>query len=92
MLPVFFAESESPQCFSQCGVYTENGPPVPVLSGAGLYVQDDDHNEIFYMMVSYCVNAMRYLITISVLLLLTPKYVHNTLTHAECSHSSGYSN
>ena len=52
--PFFFvhAESESPQCFSQCGVYTENGPPVPVLSGAGLYVQDDDHNEIFYMMVS----------------------------------------
>ena len=45
-------ESESAHCFSQCGVYTENGPPVPVLSGAGLYVQDDDHNEIFYMTVS----------------------------------------
>ena len=49
----FHAESESPACFSQCGVYTENGPPVPVLSGAGLYVQDDDHNEIFNMTVSY---------------------------------------
>ena len=33
-------------------MYTENGPPVPVLSGAGLYVQDVDHNEIFYMTVS----------------------------------------
>ena len=34
---------------SRCGVYVENGPPVPVLSGAGLYVEDSDHNEIFLM-------------------------------------------
>ena len=34
---------------SRCGVYEENGPPVPVLSGAGLYVEDGDHNEIFLM-------------------------------------------
>jgi len=27
----------------------QNGPPVAVLSGAGLYVQDDDHNEIYLM-------------------------------------------
>ena len=34
---------------SRCGVYVENGPPVPVLSGAGLYVEDADHNEVFLM-------------------------------------------
>ena len=41
-----------PQCVGRCGVYVENGPPVRVLSGVGLYVEDDDHNEIFYMKVS----------------------------------------
>ena len=39
----------SENCASRCGVYVENGPPVPVLSGAGLYVEDEDHNEIFLM-------------------------------------------
>ena len=34
---------------SRCGEYIENGRPVPVLSGAGLYVEDDDHNEVFLM-------------------------------------------
>lgn len=34
---------------SRCGVYIENGPAVPVLSGAGLYVEDPDHNEVFLM-------------------------------------------
>ena len=34
---------------SRCGVYVEGGPPVPVLSGNGLYVEDEDHNEIFFM-------------------------------------------
>ena len=34
---------------SRCGVYVENGPPVPVLSGAGLYVEDADHHEVFLM-------------------------------------------
>lgn len=30
-------------------MYIENGPAVPVLSGAGLYVEDPDHNEVFLM-------------------------------------------
>ena len=37
------------ECVSRCGRYIENGPPVPILSGAGLYVEDDDHNEVFFM-------------------------------------------
>ena len=41
-----------PQCVGRCGMYVERGPPVRVLSGVGLYVEDDDHNEIFYMKVS----------------------------------------
>ena len=81
-------ESESAQCFSQCGVYTENGPPVPVLSGAGLYVQDDDHNEIFYMMVSYKIS---WPIWVFVMLLIYPHMRYN-FAHLECSHWSGYSN
>lgn len=34
-------------------MYVERGAPVRVLSGVGLYVEDDDHNEIFYMKVSH---------------------------------------
>lgn len=34
---------------SRCGEYRENDAPVFVLSGAGLYVEDEDHNEIFLM-------------------------------------------
>ena len=34
---------------SRCGVFVEGGPPVPVLSGAGLYVEDPDHNAVFLM-------------------------------------------
>ena len=30
---------------------SQGGPPVAVLSGVGLYVQDDDHNEIHLMKV-----------------------------------------
>ena len=41
------------QCVGRCGVYVERGAPVRVLSGVGLYVEDDDHNEIFYMKVSH---------------------------------------
>ena len=40
---------EDGDCVSRCGVYVENGPPVPILSGAGLYVEDGDHNEVFLM-------------------------------------------
>lgn len=36
-------------CVSRCGVYVENGPPVPILSGAGLYVEDEDDHEVFLM-------------------------------------------
>ena len=30
---------------------SQGGPPVAVLRGVGLYVQDDDHNEVFLMKV-----------------------------------------
>lgn len=39
-------------------MYVERGPPIRVLSGVGLYVEDDDHNEIFYMKVS-CVTTVK---------------------------------
>ena len=48
----------APQCVGRCGVYVEQGPPIRVLSGVGLYVEDDDHHEIFYMKVS-CVNTIK---------------------------------
>lgn len=38
-------------CVGRCGVYTENNGPVPILSGFGLDVEDDDHNEVFLMQV-----------------------------------------
>lgn len=38
-------------CVGRCGVYTENSGPVPILSGVGLDVEDDDHNEVFMMQV-----------------------------------------
>lgn len=44
-------------CAGRCGVYTEGGGPVLILSGAGLDVEDDDHNEIFDMQVSMCMCA-----------------------------------
>lgn len=37
------------ECVSRCGVYTEGGQAVPILSGAGLFVEDADHNEVFLM-------------------------------------------
>lgn len=40
------------QCVGRCGVYIEAGGPVRVLSGVGLYVEDEDHNEIFFMKVT----------------------------------------
>lgn len=43
------AGPESDGCVSRCGIYVENGPPVPILSGTGLYVEDGDHNEVFLM-------------------------------------------
>lgn len=49
LLPTVSAGPGSENCVSRCGVYRENGPAVPVLSGAGLYVEDDDHNEVFNM-------------------------------------------
>ena len=39
-------------CVGRCGVYTEEGGPVPILSGVGLDVEDNDHNEVFMMQVS----------------------------------------
>lgn len=38
-------------CVGRCGVYIENEGPVLVLSGVGLDVEDDDHNEVFMMQV-----------------------------------------
>ena len=34
-------------------MYVEDGPPIRVLSGIGLFVEDADHNEIFFMKVGY---------------------------------------
>ena len=39
----------SGECVSRCGVYVENGRPVPILSGTGLYVEDEDHSQVFLM-------------------------------------------
>ena len=55
IVSIFYACPTGPepeaQCFGKCGVYIENGPPIRVLSGIGLFVEDADHNEIFFMKV-----------------------------------------
>ena len=47
----FYAAGPEGACVGRCGVYTENGGPVRILSGVGLDVEDDDHNEVFLMEV-----------------------------------------
>ena len=42
----------SGMCEARCGVYVEGRGPVPVLSGVGLYVQDDDDDRDFLMQVT----------------------------------------
>lgn len=38
-------------CQARCGAYVEGMGPVPVLSGVGLYVEDDDDYRDFLMTV-----------------------------------------
>ncbi len=44
----------SGMCQARCGVYVEGMGPVPVLSGVGLYVEDDDDYRDFLMTVRFC--------------------------------------
>ena len=57
----------SEDCVGRCGTYVEGRGPVLILSGVGLDVQDDDHNEIYLMQVSRCQRLYRQCITVSCL-------------------------
>lgn len=47
-----FPTDASGECVARCGEYVEGQGPVPVLSGVGLYVEDDDDYRDFLMHVS----------------------------------------
>ncbi|KAI6650784.1 hypothetical protein LOD99_7835 [Oopsacas minuta] len=38
-------------CLASFNIYLENGPPVPLLNGSGLYITDIDHQDIFNIII-----------------------------------------